>query len=91
MRGSRDLVFFIRGQASGLPSNTRGRSPVPELGTPGSVRGAQQWASLPRSEAGDIPLIKSLPELERTALPRKPYLAFLAVRAMDDPKPGGSF
>ncbi len=39
MPGSRDLEFFIRGQASGLPSNTRGRSPVPELGTPGSVRG----------------------------------------------------
>jgi hypothetical protein len=39
MPGSRALASFIRGLTSDLPSNTRGRSPVPELGTPGSVRG----------------------------------------------------
>ncbi len=39
MPGFRPLESFIRGLTSALPSNTRGRSPVPELGTPGSVRG----------------------------------------------------
>ena len=35
------LESFIRGLIGASPSNTRGRSLVPELGTPGSVRGAQ--------------------------------------------------
>src|ERR1700687_2055417 len=39
MLGFRNLESFIRGLTSALPSNTRGRSPVPELGTPGSERG----------------------------------------------------
>jgi hypothetical protein len=39
MLGSLALESFIRGLTSDLPSNTRGRSPVPELDTPGSVRG----------------------------------------------------
>src|ERR1700712_2976793 len=39
MPGFRSLESFIRGLISASPSNTRGRSPVPELGTPGSVRG----------------------------------------------------
>ncbi|HEV3428326.1 MAG TPA: hypothetical protein VG320_10660 [Paraburkholderia sp.] len=29
---------------------------------------------------GDIPLLRNLPELERTALPKKTYLGFLAER-----------
>lgn len=54
MPSSRDLAFFIRGQARGLPSNTRGRSPVPELGTPGSVRGGSVMSiptAIPRGTA----------------------------------------
>jgi hypothetical protein len=39
MPGSPNLAFFIHGRTSALPSSTQGRSPVPELGTPGSVRG----------------------------------------------------
>src|ERR1700730_5200678 len=39
MLGFRNLESFIRGLTSALPSNPRGRSPVPELGTPGSERG----------------------------------------------------
>jgi hypothetical protein len=39
MPGSRNLESFTRGPTSVLPSNTQGKSPVPELGTPGSVRG----------------------------------------------------
>ena len=37
---SRSRRFFIRGPPCGSPSNTRGGSRVPELGSRGSVRGA---------------------------------------------------
>ena len=40
MTGYPNRVSFIRGQTNALPSITRGRSPVPKLGSPGSVRGA---------------------------------------------------
>jgi hypothetical protein len=39
MLGSCNLESSIHGPISVSPSNTRGRSPVPELGVPGSVRG----------------------------------------------------
>lgn len=39
MPGSPNLAFFIHGLTGALPSSTQGRSPVPKLGTPGSVRG----------------------------------------------------
>ncbi|WP_232316911.1 hypothetical protein, partial [Candidatus Burkholderia verschuerenii] len=32
-------AFFIHGLIGALSSSTQGRSPVPKLGTPGSVRG----------------------------------------------------
>jgi hypothetical protein len=41
-------VSFILGRANASRSNTQGGSPVRESCTPGSVRGAQQWAFLPR-------------------------------------------
>ncbi|WP_445344278.1 reverse transcriptase domain-containing protein, partial [Caballeronia calidae] len=39
IHGSRVLAYFTRGRTRDLPSDTRGRSPVPELGSLGSVRG----------------------------------------------------
>ncbi len=39
--GSRNRASFTPGRINAWPSNTRGGSPVPESGTPGSVRGAR--------------------------------------------------
>jgi hypothetical protein len=39
MPGFHPLESFIRGLIGASPSNTQGRSPMSELGTPGSVRG----------------------------------------------------
>ena len=41
MTGSLSQESFIRGRSSVLPSGTRGRSRMPELGSYGSVRGAR--------------------------------------------------
>ncbi len=35
------------------------------------------------TEGIDIPLLRNLPELERVALPKRTYVAFLAERAMN--------
>ncbi|MEZ2352124.1 hypothetical protein [Caballeronia sp. RCC_10] len=35
------------------------------------------------TEGGDIPLLRNLPELERVALPKKVYMAFLTEREMN--------
>src|SRR6202158_3906476 len=40
MTGFLSRKSFFRGRSSALPSDTRGRSRMPELGTYGSVRGA---------------------------------------------------
>lgn len=52
MFGFRPLESFIRGLMGASPSNTQGRSPVPEMGTPGSVRGVLSNGHPYRNPAG---------------------------------------
>ncbi|WP_354678969.1 hypothetical protein [Cupriavidus plantarum] len=42
------------------------------------------------TERGDIPLLRNLPELERVALPKKIYVAFLAERETNPVLAGAS-
>ena len=54
------LEFFILGRTNGSTPPTRGRSPVRELRTPGSVRGAPGNGRLYRDSTCQPPCLSAL-------------------------------